>query len=301
MQTFANFFRTSDGEQIFYGTNFKVDHKTPHENILVFNYGLVCSNLHWKYQLEWFDKAGFKILFHDYRGHFQSSGSDHLDRITFARIATDIAELLDHLNASKSVCIGHSMGVNVTLEFAKMYPEKLSAMCLLSGTILPVKGVMFDTNFMEYIIPAAEAILHNYREIMQFTWDTQAMNPLTLKLIHSQGFNEKKVSRDFIEVYMNRIAQLGPDLFLQLFNQMQAHDILAYLGQIRLPALIIGGDKDRVIPFHMQRLLQQRLTNSQLYMVKDGSHVPQVDFPEMVNSRMKLFLEQNEIKGLSAR
>ena len=292
MQLYANFFRASDGEQLFYTTNFPIDFKTSHEKVLLFNYGLVCSNLHWKYQLEWFHSAGYKILFHDYRGHFQSSGKDNLSSITFERIALDISEMLDHLHIKTVAAIGHSMGVNITLELARRHPEKVHAMCLLSGTVLPVKDVMFDTNLMEYIIPVSEEILRRYREVFQFVWDTQAMNPMTLKLIHSQGFNEKQVGREFIEVYMNRVAQLGPDLFLQLFNQMQAHAILGHLDQMKIPALIIGGDRDRVIPFHLQRLLQHRLSGSELYLIKEGSHVPQVDFPEFVNSRMKLFLDK---------
>jgi non-heme chloroperoxidase len=161
----SNFLKTSDQEQIFYSTNFPVDFKTIHENVLVFNYGLVCSNHHWKYQLNWFSDLGYKILFHDYRGHFQSSGKDHLEKITFKRLAQDIEELLKHVKIKNAIFIGHSMGVNVTLELARLFPHLAQAMILISGTTLPVKGVMFDTNLMEYIIPVAEEGLKRYREI----------------------------------------------------------------------------------------------------------------------------------------
>lgn len=293
MKQYSNFFKTSDGEQIFYTTNFPVDFKSSHENVLLFNYGLVCSNLHWKFQLDWFSEHGFKVLSHDFRGHFQSSGKENLSSITFERMADDLSELLDHLKITSVCVIGHSMGVNVTLEYVRRHPEKIKCLCLISGTTLPVKGVMFDNNLMEYIIPVAEEIKARYRKFLDVVWSTQAMNPLTLELIHSQGFNKQQVSRDFIEVYMNRVAQLGPDLFMQLFSEMQKHDILGYLDQIQLPALIMGGDKDRVIPFHLQRFLQQRLKNSELFLIKDGSHVPQVDFPERVNERLKFFLDQH--------
>ncbi len=288
----SNYFKTTDGEQLFYTTSFPIDHKTEHDKVLLFNYGLVCSNLHWKYQLDWFREAGYQVIFHDFRGHFQSSGKERVDRITFPRIAEDIRELLDHLNVKTVHAIGHSMGVNITLEFAARYPERLASMALLSGTVLPVKGVMFDTNLMEFIIPVAEEVRNRYRQIFDAIWATQAMNPLTLELIHSQGFNKKQVSREFIEVYMNRIAQLGSDLFLQLFRQMESHQILGKLETLQIPALVIGGDKDRVIPFHLQRLLKSKLPKSELYLIKDGSHVPQVDFPQMVNERIQLFLEK---------
>ena len=293
MKQYSNFFRTSDGEQLLYTTNFPIDHKTEHAPVLVFNYGLLCSNLHWKYQLEWFSNAGFKILSHDFRGHFQSSGLENLANITFPRMAEDINELLDHLKITKAVAIGHSMGVNITLELAKLHPEKIACMVLISGTTLPVRGVMFDNNLMEYIMPVVEQIKENYRRVLDLVWSTQAMNPLALELIHSQGFNKKQVSRDFIEMYMNRLAQLGPDLFMQLFSEMQQHDILGHLDQMQIPTLVMGGDKDRVIPFHLQRMLQQTLPQAELYLIKDGSHVPQVDFPERVNERVKFFLDQN--------
>jgi non-heme chloroperoxidase len=293
MRVHSNFFKASDGTQLLYSTNFPVDFRNDHERVVVFNYGLVCSNLHWQFQLDWFHQAGYKILFHDYRGHFQSSGADQLERITFTRLADDIAELLQHLRIKKVAAIGHSMGVNVTLELCRRHPELVTCTTLISGTTLPVKGVMFDNNLMEYIIPVAEEGMRRWRAAIDLLWATQAMNPLTLELIHSQGFNKKQVGRDFIEVYMNRISQLGPDLFLQLFNEMQKHDILGHLDNIETPSLVIGGDKDRVIPFHLQRLLQQRLPNAELYIVKDGSHVPQADFPDRVNPRIKLFLDQN--------
>ena len=294
MKVHSNFFKTQDREQIFYSTNFPVDFKTKHENVLVFNYGLVCSNHHWKYQLEWFDKQGYKILFHDYRGHFQSSGKEELEKITFNQIAQDTDELLTHLGLDNVYYIGHSMGVNITLELARLYPARIKGMVLISGTTLPVKGVMFDTNLMEYIIPVAEEGLKRYREIFDVVWKTQAMNPMAVKLIHSQGFNEKKVSRDFIEIYMNRLSQLGPDLFMQLFGEMQKHDILGDLGTMNMPSLVIGGDKDKVIPYHLQLLLHQTLRNSELYLVKEGSHVPQVDFPEFINERIKQFIDSHQ-------
>lgn len=294
MKVHSNFFKTPDREQIFYSTNFPVDFKTRHKNVLVFNYGLVCSNHHWKYQLEWFDQQGYKILFHDYRGHFQSSGKDELEKITFKQIAHDTDQLLEQVGLDDVIYIGHSMGVNITLELARLYPKRIKAMVLISGTTLPVKGVMFDTNLMEYIIPVAEEGLKRYREIFDVVWKTQAMNPMAVKLIHSQGFNEKKVSRDFIEIYMNRLSQLGPDLFMQLFGEMQKHDILGDLGTMTMPSLVIGGDKDNVIPYHLQLLLHQTLPKSELYLVKEGSHVPQVDFPEFINERIKQFIDSHQ-------
>lgn len=286
----ANFYKTTDNEQIFYVKNFtKIDHSRP---ILVFNYGLVCSNHHWKFQTEYFDRKGYQILIHDYRGHFQSTGAHDVKKITFPQMARDVRDLCAFLGITKAIMLGHSMGVNICLQIAKDFPELVSGMVLISGTFINVKDIMFDTNLMEFIAPIASLGLEKYPEIFKRIWSTGGMNPLVKEIIHTTGFNRGKVSKEFIEIYLNRVGQLGADLFFQLFNEMTRQNITSSLERMNMPSLIIGGHKDNVIPNHLQRTLACLLPNSETYFMKDGSHVPQADYPEMVNERIELFLAQ---------
>ena len=45
MKQFSNYIHTRDNEQIYFATNFEHD-QTEHTDVIVFNYGLVCSNFH---------------------------------------------------------------------------------------------------------------------------------------------------------------------------------------------------------------------------------------------------------------
>ena len=67
--------------------------------------------------------------------------------------------------------------------------------------------------------------------------------------------------------------------------------IFAFIHKIKTPCLLIGGNRDKVIPNFQQRLLNEKLENSEMYIVHEGSHVPQVDFPKMVNERIEYFLD----------
>lgn len=285
---FHNFFKTSDNEQIFYTTNFKID-SSP-KNVLVFNYGLVCSNFHFKEQVKFFDEQGYNILLHDYRGHYQSSGINDLEKITFHQLALDLKELVDFLGLSKIILIGHSMGVNVCLEFAKKFDSTVSKMILISGTILPVHNIMMNTHLTGPLKPILVSLLEKYPKEFELFWKYGGWNPVIKKLIHAGGFNIDEVSSEFIEIYLNKLGQLGPDLFFTLIDQMQEHDILAFVHRIETKTLIIGGCSDKVIPNFLQRLMQSKLVNSQFYSIYKGSHVPQVDFPVYANERMDLFL-----------
>lgn len=287
----SNFYRTPDHEQLFFSRNFKaVD---PAKPVLVFNYGLVCSNHHWRYQLSHFEDKGFQILIHDYRGHFQSSGNHDVKKITFPQIAEDTAGLCEYLGIKKAFFLGHSMGVNISLQIAKDYPSLVQGMVLISGTFMPVKDIMFDTNLMEFVTPILESFKSKYPTLLNKIWASGGMNPLAKTIIHATGFNRHRVSKEFIEIYLNRVGQLGPDVFFQLFGEMTKQNIVSSLEKMKMPTLVIGGQKDNVIPNHLQRTLASILPNAEAYFLPEGSHVPQADYPELVNERMELFVQQS--------
>lgn len=287
----SNFYRTPDFEQLFFSRNFREpDHSKP---ILVFNYGLVCSNHHWRYQLSYFENLGYQILIHDYRGHFQSSGNQDVSKITFPQIAADTAGLCAYLGIKKAFFLGHSMGVNVSLQIAKDTPELVSGMVLISGTFLSVKDIMFDSNLMEFVTPLLETFKKKYPSVLQKIWTSSGVNPLVKGIIHSTGFNKEKVSKEFIEIYLNRVGQLGLDVFFQLFQEMTKQNIVSSLERMTMPTLVIGGQKDNVIPNHLQRTLAGLIPKAESYYLYAGSHVPQADYPELINERVELFLRQN--------
>jgi len=289
-QTYSNYLKTNDEEQIFYTTNFDPKTLSEQEEVLFFNYGLVCSNYHWSKQIDYFDAAGFKILMHDYRGHFHSTGETDLEKITFKQITKDMYDLCSQLDIKKTVLFGHSMGVNVCLEFTKNYPELVSKQILISGTTVPLYNVMFNTNLMDQVKPFLSKMLKKHPGALDKIWKMGGWNPIVKKLVHLGGFNIKEVSKEFIEVYLNKVGQLGPEIFFQLMEEMNKHDILGSLNNIKAKTLVIGGDKDNVIPNYLQKQLNNHLPNSELYIVKNGSHVPQVDFPKFINERILFFL-----------
>jgi pimeloyl-ACP methyl ester carboxylesterase len=286
-----NYFLTSDKIKIFYNTNFKDLSSFSNKPVLLFNYGLVCNNAHWKHQVEYFDSQNYPIIIHNYRDHYNSGPSSSIEECTISNIVNDITELLNHLNVKRCVSLGHSMGVNITLELASKF--ELEKMVLISGTVIPPHEVMFDSNIIELISPYWEMFAHKFPNIYENIWKTSYLNPIIEKIIHTGGFNTSQVSTEFIQIYLKRMGQLPPPLFLHLMEEMRKHTIIGKLDQIKTKTLIIGGDKDSIIPNYLQKSLHKFLKNSELYIVKDGCHVPQIDFPNRVNERIELFLNQS--------
>ena len=76
----------------------------------------------------------FDVILPDLRGFGGSSTVDSF--YTMEDIASDIAGLLDFLGIPKAVIVGHSMGGYVALAFARLYPERVAGLGLVSSQVL---------------------------------------------------------------------------------------------------------------------------------------------------------------------
>lgn len=296
-----NYFYTSDGIRIFYNTNFQRETLDSSRPVLVLIYGLLCSNNHFKFQIPFFEEKGYQILIHDYRFHYSSSQEGDIETCNFPNITKDLHELLSDLNITNSIFVGHSMGVNICLEHARRYPEDVRGQVLISGTVVPPQDIMFDSNVVDMVSPHLKTFTDKYPDLFKAFWKNSYKNPIAQYMIFDGGFNKKQVEMEFIQLYMKKISELPESLFFHLLNLMHDHDVINHLEFIKAPTLVIGGDKDKIIPNYLQRILTTHLPTSELYIVKDGSHVPQADFPEMINLRLLRFINKiekiNEIKA----
>ncbi len=76
----------------------------------------------------------FDVILPDLRGFGESSIVDSSP--TMEDYASDIAGLLDQLGIQKVAIVGHSMGGYVALAFARLYPDRVSGLGLVSSQVL---------------------------------------------------------------------------------------------------------------------------------------------------------------------
>jgi pimeloyl-ACP methyl ester carboxylesterase len=287
-----NYFYTSDGIRIFYNTNFHHEEIDLDKPVLVLIYGLLCNNNHYKFQIPYFEEKGFQILIHDYRFHYASSQDGDIETCNFPNITKDLHELLTQLKIKNSIFVGHSMGVNICLEHSRRYPEDMMGQILISGTVIPPQDIMFDSNVVDIVSPYLKKFTDKYPALFKSFWKNSFKNPIAQYIIFDGGFNKKQVEIEFVQLYMKKISELPEILFFHLLKLMHDHDVINHLESIKTPTLVIGGDKDKIIPNYMQRILTTHLPTSELYIVKDGSHVPQADFPDLINHRLSRFISK---------
>ncbi|MCI0551523.1 MAG: alpha/beta hydrolase, partial [Anaerolineae bacterium] len=73
----------------------------------------------------------FELIIPDLRGFGESSTMEY--PTTMDDYASDIADMLDYFRIQKAAIAGHSMGGYVALAFARLYPERVSGLALVSS------------------------------------------------------------------------------------------------------------------------------------------------------------------------
>ena len=258
---------------------------------IIFCYGLVCSSLHWTYQISHFRKSHQAIWF-DYRGHQNSDTPKDLKSLTLDTIARDMEILLQELGIKEAIFMGHSMGVNVVLEFYRRHPEKVLGMVLANGAATRPLETMFRHNSLQTGFQLVNKIYNQSPELVRKFWKIARTNPLTKTLITLGGFNPHLTPRYDIDLYIQQVTEMDPAILIHLIQNYQTYDAASWLHTVKIPTLVIAGEQDKLIPIEQQELLHQLIPGSQIEVIKHGSHCPQMDLPELVNLRIEKFMQE---------
>ena len=104
--------------------------------VMVFAAGLSCaSTFHlWAAPVVHRFGARYTYIYWEYRGLFHSDRPKRPRRLAIPEHAEDLHEILRQEGLDRiDVLVGHSMGCQVTLEFALLYPEQVDKIVLSNG------------------------------------------------------------------------------------------------------------------------------------------------------------------------
>ena len=250
----------------------------------------------WKPLLDEFWR-GYRIITWDYRGLFESETPASHRQLSVAHHAEDARTILDAEKVDRAVFVGWSMGVQVSLDVAATFPERVAGLVLLNGTYGHVLATGFQPLFS---IPFLPKRLHAIVEYLQdhpqlatrlarVTRFAQA--PTFAMLALTTGSRAKDLS-PMVGRYMDDV--LGPSFvnFLRLFQELDAHSVYHVLRQIEQPALIISGMFDALTPAYQSHEMARRMPNAEHIPLVRSGHFSMLERPDVVLPAMTRFLDR---------
>ena len=208
----------------------------------------------------------FDIILPDLRGFGGSSTVDSF--YTMEDIASDLAGLLDFLDIPKAVIVGHSMGGYVALAFARLYPERVTGLGLVSSQVLADTPAKREDRFKT----AAEVADKGIATVVE------AMTPKFTSDAHLQEFARNSMEQQQPAAYIGALKAMGERV-----------DSTPFLSRMDYPVVIVHGDADNLIPIDRAREVKAALPNAYLVEISGAGHMPMMEAPEKTAEALRHF------------
>jgi len=96
--------------------------------------------------------------------------------------------------------------------------------------------------------------------------------------------------REEFEPYFQHLSQLDLRAYFALARDLLSHDASALLAEVRVPTLVIAGERDLFTPVARSRELAERIPGAELLVVRGGTHAALVEQPELISLAVEKFL-----------
>lgn len=189
--------------------------------------------------------------------------------------------LMDALGVDTAILVGNSAGGTVAMFTTLAYPERVDALILVSAAVYggggtpPIIRPLLNTPQMRRVGPL---IVRGIRE-----WG--------IDFGRSAWHDPDRIPPEFWEGYTRPLKADNWDRALwELTVSSRRPDLPDRLGELTLPALVITGDDDRIVPTEQSVRLAQELPDADLVVLEACGHVPQEECPEPWLQAVRRFL-----------
>ncbi len=169
------------------------------------------------------------------------------------------------MGLSRIILGGHSMGGAISQKFALTAPQKLG------GLILVGTG----------------ARLRVHPSILETTADPKRFTEAVDKII-DWSFSESAPER-LVELAHRRMLEVDPNVIHDDFVACDNFDVMEQVSKIKLPALVICGEADRLTPMKYSEYLVDKIHAARLQRVPEAGHMVMLEKPEIVSSAIGEF------------
>lgn len=251
--------------------------------------GLGCDGFIWRYLWEPLTNDR-RVLHWNYRGHGKSGVPTDDTRIGVEYTCDDLARLMDHVGLEQAVIFGHSMGVQVALEFHRRHASRVKALVMLCGSYGTPLDTWHNHSLMRLGFPGIRAVVERFPELARFTTSKLLRTELAVEFGIRTELNAALLKHSDFHPYMEHLAKMHPLYFVRTLDSLKDHSALDHLPRVDVPVLVVGGEIDRFTPVWLSQRMAEHLPHAKYVFVPGGSHTAPLERPGLVNDEIERFL-----------
>lgn len=257
----------------------------------IFCDGILCDGFIWKYL--WNDLAEVCDVAHwHYRGHGRSGAPMDPAQVDIATHARDLSCVRRHLGDPPCVLIGHSMGTQVCLEEWHLFPSKVKGIVLVCGSYGRITHSFRGVPILDRILPKVMDIVDKQPDIARAIWSRVPPEVAFRAALLSRDVDPESIRREDMLPYLRHMTHVDFPMFLRMLRAAGEHSAEAWLSKVDVPVLVVAGEKDTFTPPALSEQMAEQIPNAELLMVQGGTHVAPLEQTELVDTKIKAFIER---------
>ena len=267
---------------LFKDTNLHVDDTGGPGRAVVLIHGWPLSGESWKGQVAPLHDAGYRVVSYDRRGFGRSDKPT--SGYTYDTFTEDLHTLLGALDLTDVTLVGFSMGGGEVARYMSLFgPERLHSVVFASA--VPPYMMRTDTNPDGPLEPDAAA-----KMTADLTKDEDSFyDGFTTTFFSANG--ELKVTEQQRQEALVICKQADKKASLASMAAFANTDFRDDLAKVTVPALILHGDSDAIVPFEGSgRRTHAAIPGSELHVIAGGPHGCNVSHVQEWNAKLLEFL-----------
>jgi pimeloyl-ACP methyl ester carboxylesterase len=281
---YESFLTIDDGTRLRYALHGRDDDAPT----LVLCDGVGCDGFVWQRLIPTFE-GHFRILHVHYRGHGRSDVPQDLGTLTIERFARDLCAVMDETGIAQGVLIGHSMGVQVTLEFYKLFPERVAALVPMCGSYQYLVDTFHDSDVLKRALPYIRRVIKSFPGLVRGA-QRAARPELSFLFGLLVELNPDRARTIDMYPYFQHLQVMDLDVFFTSIHHAAQHTADAVLSRIAVPTLIFSATRDSFTPSWLSDEMHDRIPNSEICVLREGSHAAPIEYHDLVELRLEKFL-----------
>jgi non-heme chloroperoxidase len=268
---------TQDGTQIYYKD-------WGEGQPLLFSHGWPLSSDAWEYQMLFLAQNGYRAIAHDRRGHGRSDQpSEGNDMDTYS---DDLAELIETLDLSEAVLVGHSTGGGEITRYIGRHGTSRVGKAVLVSAVSPLM-LKTEANPEGMPIEAFDEIRAGVLANRSQFWKDLA---IAFYGINRPGVEVPQGVRD---AFWYQGMEGGLKNEYECVKAFSETDLTEDLKKFDVPTLIIHGDDDQIVPIVAAAYKSSDLVeNSTLKVYEGGPHGLADTHTDQLNADLLTFLRE---------
>ncbi len=277
--------KTGDGAEVFFATYGSCHAPSP--TILILD-GIGCSG--WAFHRIVPELArDHQVVTMHYRGHGESPDPPRPWSLGIEVLADDAAAVCRHLQLSRVLLVGFSMGFQVALEVFRRHRPLVAGLMSLAGPSGRVLINFQGTDMFRYALPLVAGSAKLAASFVGKTWRTVLSSAWLRDLAMQFQLNADHIQPEDFDFYTKQLAAIHPELFLTMLEQADRHCADDVLPTIDVPTRIIAAARDTFVPLETMRTMAFAIPHGQWTVIPEASHALPAEFPERITDEIREF------------